>query len=102
MRDEPAEERKVRRDAADLGLRQRIAEPGERLGPRRPVRDQLRDHRVVADSDLVALRDARVDADPGRQPQPLERPGLRQEAARILGVEPDLDRVALNFVFLSH
>ena len=77
MRDEPAEERQVRRHAADLGLRERVREPGERLGARRPVRDQLRDHRVVAEPDLVALLDARVDADARRQAQPLDpsRPG---------------------------
>ena len=95
MGDEPAQEGQVRRDAADLGLGKRVSEPRERLGPRRPVRDQLRDHRVVADADLVALLDAGIDADPCREAQPLERPRLREEAARILGVEPHLDRVTL-------
>jgi hypothetical protein len=59
------------------------------------VRDQLRDHRVVRRPDLVALRDARIDADASGEPQPLDRPRLREEGARILGVEPHLDRVAL-------
>ena len=66
MRDEPAQERQVRDDALDLGLRERCAEPVERLLSRLAVRDQLRDQRVVGDPDLVALLDARVDADPVR------------------------------------
>ena len=81
----------------DLGLGERVAasrsSASSRVGA---VRDQLRDHRVVGDADLVALLDARVDADPGRQPQPLDAPGLREERARILGVEPHLDRVAVR------
>ena len=93
MRDEPAQERQVRRHAADLGLAQRSAECVVGLRAGRPVGDQLRDHRVVGRPDLVALLDAGVDADTGRQTQPLERPGLRQERARILRVEPYLDRV---------
>ena len=68
-------------------------EPVVRLGARRPVRDQLRDHRVVRRADLVALLDARVDAHARRQAQPLDRPGLRQERPRVLGVQPHLDRV---------
>ena len=53
---------KVRRDALDLGLRERGGEPLQRLVAVSPVRDQLRDHRVVREPDLVALLDARVDA----------------------------------------
>ena len=69
-------------------------EPVERLVARLAVRDQLRDHRVVGDADLVALLDAGVDADAGRQPQPLEPAGLGEERARVLRVQPHLDRVA--------
>ncbi len=96
MCDEPAEEGKVRRHAADLGLGERVAEPRERLGARRPVRDQLGDHRVVAEADLVAFLDARIDPDTRGQPQSLDRSGLGEEGARILGVEPHLDRVAVT------
>ena len=70
-------------------------EPRERLVARRPVRDQLRDHRVVAEPDLVAFRDSCIDPHSRRQAQPLDRSGLGEERARILGVEPHLDRVAL-------
>ena len=92
--DEPAEKGQVGDDAADLGLLERVRKAGESLPAGRPVRDQLRDQRVVRRADLVAFRDARVDPDAVWQPQPLDRPGLRQERAGILGVQPDLDRVA--------
>ena len=59
------------------------------------VRDELGDHRVVGDTDLVALGHARVDAHAVGQPQPLDAPRLRQERERVLGVEPHLHRVAL-------
>ena len=68
VRDQPAEERQVRDDALDLGLGERGRESVERLLARLPVRDQLRDHRVVGDADLVALLDAGVDPHARRQP----------------------------------
>ena len=80
----------------DGGLGERVAKPEQRLVAVRAVRDQLRDHRVVGDAHLVALVDPGVDADPGRQPEPLDPPGLRQERARILGVEPHLHGVPLR------
>ena len=57
------------------------------------VRDELRDQRVGRRTDLVALGNAGVDTDPGRQPKSLDPSGLRQERPRILSVEPDLDGV---------
>ena len=93
MPDEPAQEREIGRDAFDLRFLQSVAETVEGLVARRAVRDQLRDHRVVRDADLVALCHARVDADPFRQPQPLDAAGLREERPRILGIETHLDRV---------
>ena len=60
------------------------------------VCDELRDHRVVARAHLVALGDARVDADGLRQREPRDASGLREERPRILGVEPRFDRVALR------
>ena len=65
----------------------------ERLLPSLAVRDQLRDHRVVGERDLVAFLDACVDADTRRQAQTLERPALREERPWILRVQPHLDRV---------
>ena len=100
-RDEPAEERKVRDQASDLGLRERLREPVDRRVPRRAVGDQLGDQRVVPRADLVALLDARVDADAGRQPQPLDPAGLGQERERILRVEAHLDRMAVRRSGLS-
>ena len=94
MAHEPAQERQVRRHALDLGVREGCGERVERLVAGVPVRDELGDHRVVADRDLVALLDARVDADPGRKPKAVDPAGLREERARILGVEPHLDGVA--------
>src|SRR5207244_3270933 len=93
VRDEPAEEGEVRRHPFDFRLLERGAQAVERLGPRRAVRDQLREQRVVRCADLVALRDACVDADARRQPQPRDAPRLWEERARILRVEPHLDGV---------
>ena len=91
---EPAQEGQGGDDAFDLDRGERVAETVERLVARLAVGDQLRDHRVVAGADLVAFLDACVDADAVRQAQPLEPAGLWEEGARVLGVEPHLDRVA--------
>ena len=56
----------------------------ERLGARRPVGDQLRDHRVVCDPDLVAFLDACVHSDPFGKPQAFEAAGLGEESLRVL------------------
>ena len=93
MDDEPAKKREVRRHAGDLGLGERLAESLERLVPRRAARDQLRDHRVVGGADLVALLDARVDANVRGQPEPLDPPRLRQERVRVLRIEPSFHSV---------
>src|SRR2546427_6976000 len=90
MRDQPAQEGQVGDDSLDLGLGQRISEPVERLVARRLRRDQLRDHRVVGDADLVALLDPSVDPDSCWEPQSLDLPGLRQERPRVLRVEAHL------------
>ena len=93
MGDEPAQERQVRRQPADLCLGKRRAQVREGLAPTLRMGDELGDQRVVADADLVALLDAGVDANRLRQPEPLDAPGLRQERPRLLRVEPHLDRV---------
>ena len=94
MRDEPAQEGQVRRHALDLGLGAGRRASRERILARRPVCDQLRDQRVVSDADLVALLDTRVDPNVFGQPQPRQAAGLREERARVLRVEPHLDRVS--------
>ena len=54
------------------------AEAIERFRACGGVRDELRDHRVVAEADLVALLDTRVDAHHlRRQSKPLDAAGLR-------------------------
>ena len=64
------------------------------------VRDHLREHRIVVDADLGARLDAaRRSARPAAPPAPRAaiRAGRGQEVARgILGVEPRLDRVAVE------
>ena len=74
MRDEPAQEGEVRRHAVDVGLGERGGEPVERLRARRAVRDELREQRVVARADLVALLDAGVDAERGGRTSRWSRP----------------------------
>ena len=75
----------------------RAAQPGDRLLTRRPVGDDLGQHRVEVGRHRVALREAGVDADAGTvgQPQQADPPGGgREPARRVLGVEADLDRMA--------
>ena len=91
MGDQPAQEREIRRQASDLRLGERVPQPEQGLVARRAVRDQLGDHRVVGDSDLVAFLDAGIDPDPRRQAQTLDPAGLGEKRPRILGVEPHLD-----------
>src|SRR2546423_851702 len=87
--------------------RTRITVPGmgatiaDRLRPRLPRRDELRDHRVVRGADLVALAHSRVDADPLGQAQPLEPAGLGKERLRILGVQPHFDGVTSQVTVCS-
>ena len=68
MADEPAKEREVRRDALHGRIPEGCCEPVERLVARAGVGDQLGDHRVVGDPDLVSFLDPGVDADSVRQP----------------------------------
>ena len=63
VRDEPAQERQVGRDAVDVGFRERFGQQVESPLPGVGPSDELRDHRVVGDPDLVAFLDAGVDAD---------------------------------------
>ena len=79
-----------------LRLGERVAHAEECLVASRAVGDQLRDHRVVGHADLVALFDSSVHSDSSRQGKALDPAGLRQERARVLRVEPDLDRVAVE------
>jgi hypothetical protein len=58
------------------------------------VRDQLGDHRVVGEIHLVPFGHARIHPHARGEPQPLDPPALRQERARVLGVQPHLDGVA--------
>jgi hypothetical protein len=60
VRDEPAQEWEVRRDAPDHGLVESGGEHVERSVPVSSVSDDLRDQRVVRDADLVAFLDPGV------------------------------------------
>src|SRR5262249_7009180 len=98
VRDEPAQEREVRDEAADVGLVEGVAQPLDRLVAARTGRDELCDQRVVTRPGLVSLLYAGVDPDARRQAKALDRPGLRKEHERILRVEPHLDRGAADTV----
>ncbi len=84
-------------DAREFGAAQRGLEPGQCVGAIAARHDQLGDHRVVEG------RDFRAALDPGLDPGALGKPDLGQQtraraeiAARILRIEPDLDRMALG------
>ena len=81
----------------DGGLGQSPTQPGQRVGPGRPVGDDLGDHRVEIGRDEVTGAETGVhpDARPGRQIQQLD-PARRggEIPVRVLGVQPGLDRVA--------
>ena len=96
MRDEPAEEREVRRHPFDDRLVESVGEQIERCVAIGGVCDELRDHRVVPRAHLVALGNARVDADGLREREPRDSSVLREERPRILGVEPRFDGVAMR------
>ena len=71
----------------------------QRIRPVVPARDDLGEHRIEPATDLVALGDAGIDPDAlaGRPSKALDAPGRGQEAVLgILGVEADLDRVAVE------
>ena len=72
VRDQPAKKREVRRHPGHFGLGERGGQRRERRVACRAVGDELRDHRVVRQPDLVSLSDPGVDADPRGQPQPLD------------------------------
>src|SRR5439155_14818613 len=81
----------------ELELAQRPPGSLDRQAAARVDDDQFRDQGVVIRSDRRPIFDERVDADAGpeRRPEPLDAPGRRSEAARrVLGVDPQLDRVA--------
>ena len=63
VRDEPAQQAEVRRDASDPRGAERRPERLEGLTARLPVRDELGHERVVGHGDVVARLDSRVDAD---------------------------------------
>ena len=85
---------------SDLRLVERRAQLRDRVVARLGVRDQLRDQRVVTRPDVVAFLNAGVDADAGRETEPLDPARLRQERPRIFGVEPNLDCVAVRWAGL--
>ena len=87
-------------DAADGEAAERAREPCARLLPRRPVRGELGDHRVVEHGDLGALDHARVDAHAAlfrRRAEGLQPPdGGREIALRPLRIDARLDGPAVE------
>ena len=74
-----------------------MRKPVERGLPRRRLRDELGDHRIVVGRDLPTGFDAGVDADIARQFQRHDRAGRRQEAVLgVLGIDARLDGVAVE------
>ena len=87
-------------DASDGEAAERAREPCARLLPRRPVRGELGDHRVVEHGDLGALDHARVDAYATlfrRRAEGLQPPdGGREIALRPLRIDARLDGPAVE------
>ena len=99
LADQPAQEPQVRGQTQHDGLVERPRQAVERICPVVPARDDLGEHRIEPATDLVALGDAGIDPDalPGRPSKALDAPGRGQEPVLgILGVEADLDRVAVQ------
>ena len=93
--DDRAQERKVRRDPAHRGRAQGRVHPRDRGRTIGAPHDDLRQHRVVENRDLVTRLEAGVEAHArgARDVERGDRPGLRQKVVgRILGVQPRFDR----------
>ncbi len=91
------EEARIGAHALDIDLLERLAQRRESAGAFRRPGDDLGEHRVVVDGDLITGVVATVHPDPRsgrRQAKAREPAGRRQEASlRVLRVEPRLDRV---------
>ena len=99
LADQPAQEPQVRRQTQHDGLVERPRQAVQRIRPVVPARDDLGEHRIEPATDLVALDDAGIDPDAlaDRPSKALDAPGRGQEPVLgILGVEADLDRVAVE------
>ncbi len=96
-----AQERDIAAHARNERALKRAKEPVERGLPRRPLRDELGNHRVVKRRDLPAGFDAGVDADIARQFQRHDRTGRWQEVMlRILGIDARFDGMAVDADFI--
>ena len=98
MGGDSAQQRQVVGDTRDRRAVEVPAQRGDRARAVGAGRDHLGDHRVVVDADRVAVLDAAVDA-PGRVFGRAARSARsadrgQEAAARILGVDARLDRVA--------
>src|SRR5919201_4870330 len=80
------EERNRRPHALDDRAAERVREPIERFGARASRGDDLHEQRVIVNGDGAPRRHAALDPDAGtgRQREPRDRPGRRQEALRGL------------------
>src|SRR5262249_23601306 len=94
---DPDRELARRRDPGDPELTERTQRPGNRRRTVLVPNDELAEQGVVEGRDDAAGLDERVEPDPGPEGRVdvLDEPRRRREATgRILGVDPDLDRVA--------
>src|SRR5215467_13785635 len=91
-------ERQVCAQTGDLEHGHRVPRPGQRLRPVRPVRAQLGEQGVVERGHLVPRRIPGVhpDTGAGRLLPPLDGPGAGQEPHRVLGIDPQFQRMPLR------
>src|SRR4029078_5888151 len=97
-REDVDQESLIRADAEEGECPERLDQAIARLQPILPVRDHLREERVVVRVYGMPLLDPGVHANPlARRPcEERDRAALRDEAAiRVLGVQPHLDGVPL-------
>ena len=83
----------------DPGPAERASQPPGRVGPGGAVRDDLGQHRVVVRADHGAVAEPGVHPDARRfaEGEAVQGPGRGDESrGDVLGVQPDLDRVAAD------
>ncbi len=93
------QERNIGLRARDQRLAERLGKPLQRLVARRPVGDHLGDHRIVIRRHHVAGAHARIDANSlafGKFQRPELARRRQERVLRVLGIEPRLDRVAID------
>ena len=92
---------KIRHRPRHLGPRKRLFQLPQRHIPRRPVDDDLGNHRIVPGRDLVPRPDTGIGPRPVRKAQMRQAPRRGQKPlGHILGVKPRLESMARDRQFL--